>query len=76
MQSVEEIINEQYKDLAKKFKPCFGNQKHIDIINDMRRMAGMEKILVEKLAASKGSTNLRNETKLLKRNLLNQMKNL
>lgn len=76
MPTVEQIIDEQYVLLSRKFKPVFGNLKHIDIAKDMVRLGGLEKELQKKVAASKGAETLVNDIKRIKRNLVSQFKNI
>jgi len=48
----EEVISEQYSQLAGRFKPEFGNQMHIEIAKSIGKIDEIEKKLKERRSAA------------------------
>ena len=75
-QSVQNLIDSQYEELATSFKPQFGNPHHIQIREYSEEIAKKEKLLRAKLESAKEAKRLQKEISMLKRNVLHILKNL
>lgn len=73
-ESVEQIIERQFKELSAKFKPVFGNEIHIRIVKDFAEIKRLEKMLADRIATAKNSDLIKNELKRLKHNTLYLLK--
>lgn len=74
IKTVEEIIDEQYLDLVNRFKPSFGNTKHIEIAQQMAKMGELQKKLKVKIESAKAAQQLSDELIRLKRNVVYLLK--
>lgn len=72
---LEAVINKQFKELTSTFKPEFGNTSHIQVVKDCKEIFDKEKSIKSKMENAKGAEKLREEVSLLKRSVINLLKN-
>jgi hypothetical protein len=72
--TIEEVIDRQYQELSKKFRPIFGNDYHIQLVKDIAAIDAMTKDIKKKEEASRDVKRMIMELSRLKRNALYLLK--
>ncbi len=76
MEQVETLINRQYQELIKTFRPEFGNLLHIQIAQEVSKLNKFQKDYEAKIEATKDIKELRDSVRKQKRQVLFLLKKL
>ncbi len=65
----DQIINKRFDELIVRFRPEFGNVRHIEIVNDLGKLTKCEDLLREKQKVAAGIPELQDKVQKLKNRL-------